>query len=71
LSLPVLVSLTPADFEVQVIDECFRDVFFDDAAGQVGICSPTPQAPRAYRIGDGFKKKEKKLKKKPIPPLGE
>jgi len=29
LSLPVLASLTPADFEVKIIDGYFEDVSFD------------------------------------------
>jgi hypothetical protein len=64
LSLPVLVFLTPTDFEVQIIDECFKNVSLHDPAGQVGICLTAPQTPRAYRMGDGFKEREEEVEEK-------
>jgi hypothetical protein len=42
----------------------FEDVSFDDPADPVSIGFMTPQAPRAYRIGDGFKKRGKKVEEK-------
>jgi radical SAM superfamily enzyme YgiQ (UPF0313 family) len=55
LSLPVLASLTPPDIEVQIVDEHFEDVPFDLPVDLVGISFMTPQAPRAYQIGDEYK----------------
>jgi hypothetical protein len=42
----------------------FEDVSFDDPADPVGIGVMTPQIPRAYRSGDGFKKRGKKVQEK-------
>ncbi len=61
LSLPLLASLTPPEFEVKIIDEFFENVLFDDPADLVGIGFMTSQAPRAYQIGDEFKKFGKKV----------
>jgi radical SAM superfamily enzyme YgiQ (UPF0313 family) len=56
LSLPVLASLTPSDIEVQIVDEHFEEIPFEGAADLVGISFMTPQAPRAYQIGDEFRR---------------
>ena len=61
LSLPVVASLTPPEIQVEIIDESFKDVPFDDPADLIGISLMTPQAPRAYQIGDEFKKRGKKV----------
>jgi hypothetical protein len=45
----------------------FEDAPFDDPADPVGIGFMTPQAPRAYRIGGGFKKTGKKIEEKTDP----
>jgi radical SAM superfamily enzyme YgiQ (UPF0313 family) len=59
LSLPVLASLTPSDTEVQIVDEHFENVPFDSPADLVGISFMTPQAPRAYQIGDEYRTRGK------------
>jgi len=61
LSLPVLASLTPPEFEVEIIDEYFEDIPFDHPASLIGVSFMTPQAPRAYQVGDEFKKRGKKV----------
>ena len=61
LSLPVLASLTPPEIPVAIIDEYFEEVPFDDPADLIGISFMTPQAPRAYQIGDEFRKRGKKV----------
>lgn len=61
LSLPVLASLTPSEIQVEIIDEYFEDVPFDNPADLIGISFMTPQAPRAYQIGDEFRKCGKKV----------
>jgi len=61
LSLPVLASLTPPDFEVKIIDDHFEPVSFEEPADLVGISYMTPQAPRAYQIADEFRKRGKKV----------
>ena len=47
LNLPALASLTPPEFRIEIIDEYFEDVPFDDPADLIGISFMTPQAPRA------------------------
>lgn len=47
LNLPALASLTPPEFQVEIIDEYFEDIPFDDPADLMGISFNTPQAPRA------------------------
>ena len=61
LSLPVLASLTPPEFEVKIIDEYFEEIPFDDPADLIGLSFMTPQAPRAYQIGDEFRRRGKKV----------
>ncbi len=61
LSLPVLASLTPPEIQVEIVDEYFEDVPFDDAADIIGVSFMTSQAPRAYQIGDEFRKRGKKV----------
>ncbi len=61
LSLPVLASLTPPEIQIEIIDEYFEDIPFDDPADLIGISFMTPQAPRAYQIGDEFRKRGKKV----------
>ena len=45
LSLPVLASLTPPEFEIKIIDEYFEEIPFDDPADLIGLSFMTPQAP--------------------------
>jgi radical SAM superfamily enzyme YgiQ (UPF0313 family) len=61
LSLPLLASLTSPEFHVEIIDEYFDEIPFDNTADLIGISLMTPQAPRAYQIGDEFKKRGKKV----------
>jgi len=61
LSLPVLASLTPPEIQVEIIDEYFEEVPFDHPADLIGISLLTPHAPRAYQIGDEFRKRGKKV----------
>ncbi|MCJ7492633.1 MAG: cobalamin-dependent protein [Deltaproteobacteria bacterium] len=61
LSLPYLASLTPPEIQVEIIDEYFEEIPFDDPADLIGISFMTPQAPRAYQIGDEFKKRGRKV----------
>jgi hypothetical protein len=49
LSLGVIAALTPADWDVEVIDENFDDFSFREA-DLVGITAFTSSANRAYEI---------------------
>jgi radical SAM superfamily enzyme YgiQ (UPF0313 family) len=59
LSLPVLASLCPPETEIKIIDEYFEEINFGEPVDLVGISFMTSQAPRAYQIGDEFKKRGK------------
>lgn len=61
LSLPLLASLTSSEFQVEIIDEHFDDIPFDTPADLIGIGFMTLHAPRAYQIGDEFRKRGKKV----------
>jgi len=61
LSLPVLASLTPQDFEVAIVDEALEDIPFEDPADLIGLSIMTPQAPRAYQIAEEFKRRGRKV----------
>lgn len=61
LSLPVIASLTPPEFEVEIIDEYFEDINFECKVDLVGITAMSTQAPRAYQIADEFRKRGKKV----------
>lgn len=56
LGIPILASLTPPEFEVELIDDNAGDaVDFSAAADLVAINCFTPQATRAFEIGDGYR----------------
>ena len=55
LSLGVLASLTPDEFEIQLLDENLRDLDFSSAPDLVGITCLTASAPRAYEIADRYR----------------
>lgn len=60
LALPQLAAITPPNFETKIIDEYIEDIDFDIDADLVGISATTPQAPRAYKISEEFRKRGKK-----------
>jgi bacteriochlorophyll C8 methyltransferase len=58
MALGVLVSLTPEQHEIEIIDEHFGDtVDYNRKYDLVGITSRTIDATRAYEIADQFRKK--------------
>ena len=61
LSLPVLASLTPSDFSIEILDEYFDTIDFDRNVDLIGITAMSTQAPRAYQIADEFRKRDKKV----------
>lgn len=61
LSMPVLASLTPPNFLVEILDEYFDPINFDHDADFVGLTAMSTQAPRAYQIADEFRKRGKKV----------
>ncbi len=60
MALGVLVSLTPPEHEINIIDEHFGDIVnYDTDCDFVGITARTIDATRAYEIADEFRKKGK------------
>ncbi len=55
LSLGILASLTPRDWEVKIIDESVEPVDFSEPVNLVGITSITAVAPRAYALARRFR----------------
>jgi len=62
MAIGVLVSLTPEQHEIEIVDEHFGDaVNYDGEYDFVGITSRTIDATRAYEIADIFREKGKKV----------
>ncbi|WP_287374045.1 radical SAM protein [Prosthecochloris sp.] len=60
MALGVLVSITPPEHKIDIIDEHFGDtVDYDADYDLVGITARTIDATRAYEIADNFRKKGK------------
>lgn len=57
LTFPVLAAHTPADVDVEIIDEAIAAVDFDDPVDLVGLTAMTYSAPRAYEIADQYRKR--------------
>ena len=55
--LLAVAALTPAEIEVELIDENMEEIDFNKKANLVGITTMTASAPRAYEIADTFRKK--------------
>ncbi|MFH1877620.1 MAG: beta-ketoacyl synthase N-terminal-like domain-containing protein, partial [Candidatus Omnitrophota bacterium] len=62
LGIPILASWTPADVDVELVDDNSGDVVdFDDPTDLVAINCFTPQATRAFEIADGYRARGKKV----------
>jgi len=55
LNLPYLAAVTPAHYDVSIIDEEHEQVNFEADASLVALSAQTPVAPRAYQIAKEFK----------------
>ena len=53
-----LASLTPIDWEVEIVDENTGPINFDKPTDLVGLTGMTPLAPRAYEIAAKFKQRK-------------
>ncbi len=59
IALSIIASLTPPDFDIEIIEEETRNIDFNADCDIVGISSMTANSVRAYDIGDKFKKNGK------------
>ncbi len=57
LSLAALAAVTPDEWQIELVDENIESIDFDREADLVALTAMTPQAPRAYRIADAFRKR--------------
>jgi radical SAM superfamily enzyme YgiQ (UPF0313 family) len=61
ITLPHLAGITPRQHTVNIVNENYEDINFDEPADLVGITSYTMTAPRVYEIADEFRRREKKV----------
>jgi radical SAM superfamily enzyme YgiQ (UPF0313 family) len=61
LSLAAIASVTPPEWEVVLCDDHSERIDFDSDADLIALTAMTPQAPRAYELADGFKKRGKSV----------
>src|SRR5512141_2770644 len=58
LALGILAGLTPADSEVEIIDDRFETIDFSVPRDLVGISVKTFTARRSYQIADEFRRRD-------------
>jgi radical SAM superfamily enzyme YgiQ (UPF0313 family) len=56
-----LENVTPNEHSIEIIDERFEKIRFEEEYDLIGISAMTYQAPRAYAIADEFKQRGKKV----------
>ena len=61
ITLPHLAAITPQKHSVEIINENYDDINFDQNVDLVGITCYTMTAPRVYQIADEFRKRGKKV----------
>jgi radical SAM superfamily enzyme YgiQ (UPF0313 family) len=61
LTLPTLKALTPAGWEVRLIEELVADIDYDWPCDVVGITAMGPQIARAYELADRFRERGRKV----------
>ena len=61
IGLLTIAALTPPGYDIYFIDENIEEINFSQNYDLVGISAMTPQAVRAYSIGDRFRQKSTKV----------
>ena len=61
ITLPHLAGITPRQHTVNIVNENYEDIDFDEPADLVGITSYTMTAPRVYEIADELRRRGKKV----------
>ncbi len=61
LTFPVLAAYTPADVDVEIIDETIQEIDFDDPVDLVGLTAFTYTAARAYEIAAEYRRRGVKV----------
>lgn len=57
LSLPILAAYTPEDVEIELIDDRYEEVPYDNGSDLVGITAITETITRAYEIADEYRRR--------------
>jgi radical SAM superfamily enzyme YgiQ (UPF0313 family) len=57
ITLPYLAALTPEDIQVEIKDDMLDEITFREDCDLVGITCMTHQAPRAYELAAGFRRR--------------
>jgi|UniRef100_A0A7C3SMM3 radical SAM superfamily enzyme YgiQ (UPF0313 family) len=57
MTLPYVAALTPADHHVEIKDDLLEDITFQEDCDLVALSFMTHQAPRAYQIAAGFRRR--------------
>jgi len=56
-----LENVTPKEHSIEIIDEHFEEIDFEEDYDIIGISAMTNQAPRAYKVADEFRRRGKKV----------
>ncbi len=59
LSLASIAAVTPPEWDVALLDDNFEKIDYASDADIIALTAMTPQAPRAYRIADEFRRRGK------------
>lgn len=57
MTLPYVAALTPPDIQVEIKDDMLEDVTFREDCDLVGLTCMSHQAPRAYQLAAGFRRR--------------
>jgi len=57
VSLPTIAALTPAEFEIDIVDDSVERIDFDESYDLVGITGSINQLPRAEQIAEQFRQR--------------
>ena len=58
MPLPYLAGLTPRDYDVQILDDCYDPITYDEDCDMVCMSFMSHQASRAYQLAGEYKKRE-------------
>lgn len=59
MPMPYLAALTPKDFDVQILDDCYDPINYEEDCDMVCMSFMSHQAPRAYQLAHEYKKRGK------------
>ena len=57
MTLPYVAALTPPDIQVQIKDDMLEEIDFREKCDLVGLTFMSHQAPRAYQLAAGFRRR--------------